>query len=55
MDWERIEKALVVEKEYGYRNLQGKQYRFSEFLCLTFGKIPPVSNLIIAFRWQVTA
>ena len=55
MDWERIEKALVVEKEYGYRNLQGKQYRFSEFLCLTFGKIPPVNNLLIAFRWQETA
>ena len=54
-DWQRIEKALTVEKEYGYQNLQGKQYRFSEFLCLTFGNLPPVTNLIIAFRWQNTA
>jgi ATP-dependent DNA helicase RecG len=55
VDWERVEKALTVEKEYGYQNLQGKQHRFSEFLCLTFGKIPPVSNLLIVFRWQETA
>ncbi|WP_330203644.1 ATP-dependent DNA helicase RecG [Cyanobacterium sp. Dongsha4] len=54
-DWERIEKALQVESEYGYKNIQGKQYRFSEFLCLTFGEIPPVTNLLIAFRWQETA
>ncbi|RMD72805.1 MAG: ATP-dependent DNA helicase RecG [Cyanobacteria bacterium J149] len=54
-DWERIEKALQVESEYGYKNIQGKQYRFSEFLCLTFGEIPPVTNLLVAFRWQETA
>lgn len=40
-DWERIEKALQVESEYGYKNIQGKLYRFSEFLCLTFGDTPP--------------
>lgn len=55
MDWERLEKALTVEKKYGYQNLQGKQHRFSEFLCLTFGQIPPVSNFLIVFRWQETA
>ena len=54
-DWQRIEKALAVEKEYGYQNLKGKQYHFNEFLCLTFGNIPPVTNLVIAFRWQNTA
>ena len=54
-DWERIEKALSVEKEYGYQNLQGKQYRFHEFLCLSFGGIPPVLNLMIAFKWQKVA
>lgn len=54
-DWQRVEKALNVEKEYGYQNLQGKQHRFHEFLWLTFGKIPPVNNLLIAFRWQKTA
>ncbi len=55
MDWERLEKALRFEKEYGYQNLQGKQHRFSEFLSLTFGKTPPVGNLLIMFRWQETA
>ncbi len=54
-DWERIEKALQVEAEYGYKNIKGKQYRFSEFLCLTFGETPPVTNLLVAFRWQETA
>ncbi|AFZ53556.1 ATP-dependent DNA helicase RecG [Cyanobacterium aponinum] len=54
-DWERIEKALQVESEYGYKNIQGKLYRFSEFLCLTFGDTPPVTNLLVAFRWQETA
>jgi len=54
-DWERIEKALQVESEYGYKNIQGKLYRFSEFLCLTFGETPPVTNLLVAFRWQETA
>ena len=54
-DWQRITKALAVEKEYGYQNIKGKQYRFSEFLCLTFGNVPPVTNLLVAFRWQNTA
>jgi len=26
-DWERIERALSVEREYGYKNLKGNQYR----------------------------
>ena len=54
-DWERIEKALQVEAEYGYKNIKGKQYQFSEFLCLTFGETPPLTNLLVAFRWQETA
>ena len=54
-DWQRIEKALAVEIEYGYQNLKGKQYRFSEFLCLTFGNKPPVTNVGVAFHWQNTA
>ncbi len=54
-DWQRIEKALAVEIEYGYQNLKGKQYRFSEFLCLTFGNKPPVTNVGVAFQWQHTA
>lgn len=40
-DWARLQKALTVEAERGFTDLMGKQYRFSEFLCLSFGK-PPV-------------
>ena len=40
-DWVRLQKALSVEAERGYGNLQGKQYRFHEFLCLAFGNLPP--------------
>lgn len=54
-DWQRIIKSLEIEKELGYKNIQGKQYRFNEFLCLTFGNIPPVNNLLIAFKWQKIA
>lgn len=51
-DYETIEKSLTIEKEYGYKNIQGKQYKFNEFLCLTFGGIPPINNYLIAFKWQ---
>ncbi|MBL1210850.1 ATP-dependent DNA helicase RecG [Geminocystis sp. GBBB08] len=54
-DWQRIEKALEIEKDKGYYNIQGNQYRFSEFLWLTFSKIPPINNLLIAFKWQKIA
>ncbi len=39
-DWLRIQKALAIEAEYGYTDLVGQQYRFGEFLCLSFGKPP---------------
>lgn len=39
-DWIRLQKALSVETEKGFTNLMGNQYRFSEFLCLSFGKTP---------------
>jgi len=37
-DWVRLHKALAVEAERGFTDLVGKQYRFSEFLSLSFGK-----------------
>lgn len=55
LDWQRIEKALEIEKKHDYENIKGNQYYFSEFLCLTFSQIPPINNLLIAFRWQKTA
>ncbi|NEO83592.1 MAG: ATP-dependent DNA helicase RecG [Spirulina sp. SIO3F2] len=36
-DWLRIKKALSVEADRGFGDLQGNQYRFSEFMTLTFG------------------
>jgi len=35
-DWVRLHKALAVEAERGFTDLVGKQYRFSEFLSLSF-------------------
>lgn len=40
-DWVRLQKALSVEAERGFIDLKGNQYRFSEFLCLSFGESPP--------------
>ncbi|MDJ1184208.1 ATP-dependent DNA helicase RecG [Roseofilum casamattae] len=42
-DWERLQKALTVEQERGFADLQGKQYRFSQFLSLSFDS-PPASS-----------
>ncbi|WP_267384232.1 ATP-dependent DNA helicase RecG [Cyanobacterium sp. uoEpiScrs1] len=39
--WIRLDKSLSIEAKSGYTDLQGNQYRFSEFLCLNFGKMPP--------------
>lgn len=39
-DWQRLQKALTVEQERGFNDLQGKQYRFSEFLHLSFANAP---------------
>ncbi|GBF81949.1 ATP-dependent DNA helicase RecG [Aphanothece sacrum] len=40
-DWIRLDKALSIEAEKGFTDLQGNQYRFSEFLCLNFRQNPP--------------
>jgi len=52
LDWERLHKALAVEAKAGYSDIAGQQYRFSEFLCLTFGKIPPQATPDQQKRWQ---
>ncbi len=54
-DWLRLQKALSVEAEKGFIDLVGNQYRFSEFLCLSFGQTP---NILIATerrQWQEIA
>ncbi|ACK69601.1 ATP-dependent DNA helicase RecG [Gloeothece citriformis PCC 7424] len=52
-DWIRLDKALSVEAERGFTDLMGKQYRFSEFICLNFGQSPPIGTpLDDRRRWQ---
>ncbi|OKH15172.1 ATP-dependent DNA helicase RecG [[Limnothrix rosea] IAM M-220] len=51
-DFLRLQKALSVEAERGFGDLQGHKYRFSEFLCLSFGEIPPARlDLDTRRRW----
>ncbi len=52
LDWERLHKALAVEAKNGYSDIAGNQYRFSEFFCLTFGKVPPQTTLEQEKRWR---
>ena len=54
-DWIRLHKALSVEAERGFTDLMGNQYRFSEFLCLSFGKPPTVIPSTERSRWQAMA
>jgi ATP-dependent DNA helicase RecG len=41
MDLDRLQKALQVEAENGFNDMQGNQYRFSEFICLSLGQPSP--------------
>jgi ATP-dependent DNA helicase RecG len=54
-DWLRLQKALGIEAEQGFIDLMGRQYRFSEFLTLTFGKFPTALPSIERPRWQELA
>jgi ATP-dependent DNA helicase RecG len=51
-DWIRLHKALAFEAENSFVDLVGKQYRFSEFLCLTFGKFPTALPAQERLRWH---
>ncbi|NJL89788.1 MAG: ATP-dependent DNA helicase RecG [Coleofasciculaceae cyanobacterium SM2_1_6] len=55
MEWQRLQKALSVEAEKGFPDLQGNQYRFSEFITLTLGKTPRGLNPIDHKRWMSIA
>jgi len=54
-DWTRLQKALAVEAEKGFTDLLGNQYRFSEFLCLSFGKTPDGLLPVERRKWQSIA
>ncbi|MDJ0577451.1 MAG: ATP-dependent DNA helicase RecG [Xenococcaceae cyanobacterium MO_234.B1] len=55
LDWVRLQKALAIEAERGYSDLVGKQYRFSEFLCLSLGKPPKTISTSDRAQWQELA
>jgi len=40
IDWERLKKALSIEAERGFQNIQGKQYIFNDFLSISLSKQP---------------
>lgn len=40
-DWVRLQRALTVEAARGFCDVLGKQYRFNEFLSLSFRQSPP--------------
>ncbi len=52
IDWERIQKALLVEEEYGFKNIQGNQYLFHEFVCQSLANTPQIENVIKYNQWQ---
>lgn len=54
-DWIRLQKALSIEVENNFVNIQGRKYRFSEFLCLNFGKPAPVDSIAERRQWQKIA
>jgi ATP-dependent DNA helicase RecG len=54
-DWQRIQKALAIEAQYGYTDLMGQQYRFGEFLCLSFGKPPTHTSSKDCQHWRELA
>jgi ATP-dependent DNA helicase RecG len=54
-DWLRIQKALSIEAQYGYTDLVGQQYRFGEFLCLSFGKPPIHTSFKDRQHWRELA
>ncbi|MDY6785287.1 MAG: ATP-dependent DNA helicase RecG [Cyanobacteriota bacterium] len=51
-NWERLYKALSVETERGFEDLMGKQYRFSEFMTLTFGDPLKIGSRSHRVRWN---
>ncbi|NEQ69552.1 MAG: DNA helicase RecG, partial [Symploca sp. SIO2D2] len=54
-NWVRLQKALSVEAEKGFTDLMGNQYRFSEFLCLSFGETYHILTVHEQRRWATIA
>jgi len=41
-----------VEAETGFTDLMGNKYRFSEFLVLSFGEVPPCAPPSVRKPWE---
>lgn len=55
-DWVRLQQALSVEADRGFCDLEGKQFRFSQFLQQSLAStVPPHSESAVQERWQSTA
>ncbi len=54
-DWLRLEKALSVEAETGFNNIQGKQYLFNDFLSLSLSKPPEILPAFFRRKCQETS
>ncbi len=56
LDWPRLQRALAIEMERGFCNLQGNAYRFSEYLHHELSQAP-LHQLPrhVRDRWQETA
>ncbi|MGA7934853.1 MAG: ATP-dependent DNA helicase RecG [Kovacikia sp.] len=51
-DWIRLQKALSVEADRGFNNLEGRQHRFNEFLSLSLSTPPTHLPTEDQTRWQ---
>jgi ATP-dependent DNA helicase RecG len=51
-DWVRLQKALSVEADRGFNDLEGKQHRFSEFLSIALREPPAHLATKDQSRWQ---
>lgn len=54
-DWARLQRALSVEAERGFNDLEGKQQRFSQFLCASLCCPPSLLPAADQQRWQALA
>ncbi|MFN4278995.1 ATP-dependent DNA helicase RecG [Thermosynechococcus sp.] len=56
LDWPRLQRALAIEMERGFCNLQGNTYRFNEYLHEALTQTPLQQlPLQVRDRWQETA
>lgn len=55
LDWDRLQKALTVEAERGFNDLEGHQQRFSEFLRDRLSQPPTPLAAAERARWRSLA